>query len=240
MTRSSTDVIVVYTSLGVRIALQETTSPVVFMAGDPVAAGFATSLARPGGQATGVSIVSTELIVKRLQLLRELAPKARRVVYLRNPSNPLGQAQFQEAQQAARMLGMRLLSFDAVSAAQLDAALRAIPGNGADAALITSDVLFYAHQDKISQALRSAGLPAIFSAADWQNVGVLISYGPRLREAAEKMAPYIDKIIKGAKPADLPIEQISAYELVVNVRVADELGLRVPQELLLRADQVIR
>ena len=240
LARSKMDLIVVYTTLGVRTALEVTTMPVVFMAGDPVGAGFAASLARPGGKATGVSIVATELIVKRLELLRQITPRARQIVYLRNSSNPLAFSQLSEAQEAARTLGLQLLILDARNTVELDAALRAVPRSGADAVIVTSDVLFYANQAKISQAMRSARLPAIFSAKDWQNVGVLMSYGPRLREAAGRMAIYVNKILKGADPSELPIDQVSKYELVIDLRVARELGIKVPQDLLLRADEVIR
>jgi putative ABC transport system substrate-binding protein len=241
LAHSKPDVIVAFGTPATRAALAATaTIPVVFSSGDPVATGFAASLAKPGGNGTGLSVLTTELIAKRLELLHQLAPRARRIGCLINPANPLGALQFEEAQKAARTLGLQLLKLDARNAGELDAVLRAMPRSGAHAVLITGDGFFYMNRAKIAAATRKAGLPAMAPSKEYQADGLLVSYGPSLKEAARKMAAYVDKILKGENPADLPIEQISNYELVINLRVARAMGLKVPQELLLRADEVIR
>jgi putative ABC transport system substrate-binding protein len=241
LAHSKPDVIVVFGTPIARAALEATKIiPVVFSAGDPVATGLAASLGKPGGNATGLSLIFTELTAKRLEFLRSLAPGARRIGCLINPANPVGALQFEEAQKAARTLGLQLLKLDARNAGELDAVLRALPRSGAHAVLITGDGLFYMNRTKIAEATRKAKLPAMAPSKEYQIDGLLVSYGPSLKETARKMAAYVDKILKGAKPADLPIEQISNYELVINLRVARAMGLKVPQELLLRADEVIR
>jgi putative ABC transport system substrate-binding protein len=235
------DVIVVSGSLVTRIALEATrTIPVVFLAGDPVATGLAASLAKPGGNATGLSLIFTDLTAKRLEYLRVVAPKARRIGCLTNSSNPVGALQFEEAEKAGRALGVEMLKWDARNAAELDTILHALPRSGADAVLVAGDGFIYLNKAKIAAAMLKAKLPAMFPSKEYQDDGVLMSYGASLKVAAHKMAGYVDKILKGAKPADLPIEQISNYELVIDLRAARALGLNVPQELLLRADEVIR
>jgi putative ABC transport system substrate-binding protein len=238
LARAKVEVIVVYSTRAARAAVDATNLPVVFVSGDPVASGLAASLARPGGNATGVSGVLTELTGKRLQLLRLLVPQARRIACLINSSSPLAPLQFEAAESAARTLGVKLVKLDARNDAELDAALHTMPA--VDGVLVTGDSLFLANRAKLAGALRKAKLPAIFPTKEYQGDGVLMSYGPSLREAGRKMALYVDKILKGAKPADLPIEQISNYELVIDLRAARELSLKVPQDLLLSADEVIR
>jgi putative ABC transport system substrate-binding protein len=241
LAHSNPDVIVAFGTPIARAALAATkTIPVVFLSGDPVATGLASSLGKPGGNATGVSLIFTELTAKRLELLRSLAPKARRIGCLINPANPVGLVQFEEAQKAARTLGLQLLKLAAGNAGELDAVLHALPRSGAHALLIAGDGFFYMNRAKIAAATRKARLPAMAPSKEYQADGLLASYGPSLKETARKMAAYVDKILKGAKPADLPIEQISNYELVINLRVARAMGLKVPQDLLLRADEVIR
>ena len=241
LARSKPDVLVVFSTLAARAALEVTTTiPIVFLSGDPVTSGLAQSLAHPGGNATGVSVVVTELTAKRLEFLRLLAPRARRIACLMNSSNPSGVQQLEAAQQAARTLGVQLVTLDARNAVELDAALRALQRGAADGVLVTGDILFRVNRSKVTQAVRKARLPATFPFREYHEDRALMSYGPNLRDTGRKMAVYVDKILKGAKPADLPIEQMSKYELVVDLRVARELGLDVPQELLLSADEVIK
>jgi putative ABC transport system substrate-binding protein len=234
------DIIVAIGSPAARAALQATTLPVVFTSGDPVQAGFASSLAKPGGNGTGVSVVSTQLNQKGLELLHELAAHGRRIVYLMNPSNPLAAHDREAVELAARALGIQLAIVNARDVAELNAALRAIHQTSAHGLLVSGDLFLLAQRAKIAQTVRMAGLPALFMYKEYHDAGVLMSYGPNFKQAMRLVAGYVDKILRGAKPSDLPIEQISKYELVINLRVAREMGLRVPQELLLRADEVIR
>jgi putative ABC transport system substrate-binding protein len=239
--RSKVEVIVVNTTAAARAALEATTTiPVVFLSGDPVATGLAASLARPGRNGTGVSVVSTELYPKRLEYLHWLAPRARRIGFLTNPSNPIAATQLEATRQAAHTLGVRLVTLDARNEGELSAALRALQRGAADGVIVTADVVFRLNKSKVVQTIRKARLPAMFPYREYHNEGMLMSYGPNSTEVGRKMAVYVDKILKGAKPADLPIEQLSKYELVIDLRVARELGIKVPQDLLLRADEVIR
>jgi putative ABC transport system substrate-binding protein len=240
LVHSKVDLIVALGTPAARAALAATNSiPVVFWSGDPVGSGIAASLARPGANGTGVSAVSTELTAKRLELLKQLVPRARRFCLLMNSSNPMSGLQLKEAQRAAPTLGLQVTTLDAQNSAELEAALRAIPPS-AHGFVVAGDILFVVNRFKIARALREARMPAIFVVRTSSDDGLLMSYGPNLKEAMRRMSVYVDKILKGAKPADLPIEQISKYELVIDLRVARELGIKVPQDLLLRADEVIR
>ena len=241
LARSKVDVIVTNGTPAARAALAATTTiPVVFSAGDPVATGFAASLARPGRNGTGVSLMTTELIAKRLELLHQLVPHARRIAYLTNSSNPIALRQLEEAQKAARVLGLQLITLDARNARELDTALRTLPRSMADGVLVTPDLLLQTNKSKIAQAVRKGRLPAMVPYKQYLDDGTLMSYGPDNRDLARRMAGYVDRILKGTKPSDLPIEQVSKYELVIDLRAARELGIKVSQELLLRADEVIR
>jgi ABC-type uncharacterized transport system substrate-binding protein len=241
LARSKLDVMVVNTTAGARAALEATTTmPIVFVSGDPVATGLAASLARPGGNATGVSVVSTELFPKRLEYLHWVAPRARRIAFLMNSSNPIASTQLEATQKAARLLGLQLVKLDARNETELRAVLQALERGTADGAIVSNDLVYRSTVSKVAQVIRKAKLPAIFTYRQYLNEGGLMSYGPDPRDVGRKLAVYVDKILKGAKPADLPIEQLSKYELVIDLRVARELNLTVPRELLLRADEVIR
>ncbi len=241
LARSKPDVIVAATTAAGRAALEATaTIPVVFLSGDPVAMGLATSLAKPGRNGTGVSIVSTELFPKRLEYLHWLAPRARRIAFLTNSSNPIAAPQLAALQKAAPMLGLQLVTLDARNESELGTVLRALRRGEAEGVIVSNDGVFRSNKFKIAQAIRKARLPAIYPYRAYLEDGMLMSYGPNLKEAGRKMATYVDRILKGAKPGDLPIEQMSEYELIINLRVARELGLKVPQDLLLRADEVIK
>jgi len=241
LARSSPDVIVVFSTVAARAALETTTkTPVVFLSGDPVASGLAASLARPGGNATGVSVVLTELTAKRLELLLQVAPRARRIVCLVNSANPAGEQQLEATQKAALMLGVQIVVLDARNEGELKAALRALSRSRADGVLVTGDILFRANKSRVAYAIRQARLPATFPFREYHDDGALMSYGANQGEAARKMAGYVVKILKGAKPSDLPIEQLSKYELVIDLRVARQMGFIVPEALVQRADEVIR
>jgi putative ABC transport system substrate-binding protein len=235
------DLIVTVTTSAARAAMKATaTIPIVFLSGAPVSSGLATSVAHPDRNATGLSYMTSELFPKRLEYLHWLAPHARSIAYLVVPSNALSASQIEAVQKGAHLLGLELIRLDASDRDELDVALRAIPHSGANAVLIGGDSLIYSNMEKVARAVRRAKLPAMFPYADYRDYGALMCYGPDTKEAGRKMAVYVDKILKGAKPADLPIEEISAYKLIIDLRVARELGINVPQKLLYRADEVIR
>jgi putative ABC transport system substrate-binding protein len=234
------ELIVVFSTPAARAVLQTTTVPVVFVVGDPVGTGLAASVAHPGGQSTGVSMLMSEMVSKRVQLLQQVAPGIRRIVFLMNSSNPLNVPMLEEAQRAARTLSVERVALDARNADEIDAALRAMPRGAADGVVVSPDLLFVKNKTKIAQAVRKAKLPAIFPFKEYHDDGVLMSYGANGTEAGRKLAVYVDKILKGAKPGDLPIEQPTKFELVVNLKTAKSLGITIPDSILLRADEVIR
>ena len=241
LARAKLDVIVVASTAAARSALEVTRStPVVFLSGDPVGSGLVASLAKPGGNATGVSGVLTELTAKQLELLRAITPRARRIACLMSSANPSAVQQLEAARKAAQALGAQIIPLDARNDSELEAALHALAHSGADSLLVTGDILFRANKSRIAQAVRKAKLPGAFPYREYHDYGVLMSYGPDLKEAGRKMAGYVERILKGTKPADLPIEQIAKYELVIDLRVAKELGIKVPEALLQRADEVLR
>jgi putative ABC transport system substrate-binding protein len=211
-----------------------------FLVGDPVVSGFAESLGRPGRNATGVSVVDTELSAKRIELLRLCLPKATRIAYLMNSSNPLAAPMLDEVQTAAQALGVVLIRLNARNTEELQAALQTIRQSKEDAILISPDILFLSHAADVRAAVRKARLPGMFPFREYHGEGVLMSYGPDLKEASHRAATYVDKVLKGAKPGDIPIEQISKYELIIDLRAARAIGMQVPQDLLLRADEIIR
>lgn len=241
LARSDVDLIVASGSPAAQAALTSTTLPVVFApAGDPVATGFAASLAKPGGRGTGMSIVTTELIAKRLEFIRSIVPRAQRIAYLMNSSNPVAKPQFDEAQKVARALGVHLIRVDVRSSVELDKVSRTLRASSVHATLVSGDLLFLEHKAAVVRAIHSANLPALFPVREYHDQGVLMSYGPNLTDVMRRCATYIDKILKGAKPGELPIEQVSHYEFVIDLKVARGLGIKVPQDLLLRADEVIQ
>jgi putative ABC transport system substrate-binding protein len=238
--KSDVALIVTMGTPATRAALDATGKPVVFMVGDPVATGFAGSLAKPGGNATGVSVLSTELNQKRLELLRELAPRARRIAYLTTPSNPLAAHDLAEMRKAARTLHLQLLPLNAQNADEVDAALKELRHGKADALVVTADLGLVAYKAEIARAVREARIPAMFPFKEYHDVGVLISYAPNYQGAMRRAAHYVDRILRGGKPAELPIEQTSQYEMIIDLRVAREMHIDVPEALLLRAHEVIR
>jgi putative ABC transport system substrate-binding protein len=198
------------------------------------------SLARPGANGTGVSTLSSELMSKRLELLQKIAPRIRRVILLGNPDSPLHAGMLKEAQNAARTLHIHIIALDANNADELDTALQRVQRSVGDAFTVSSNVFFLSNKTKIAEAVAKAKLPGIFPQRDYHDASVLMSYGANLKETGRQMAGYVDRILRGAKPGELPIEQMSKYELVIDLRVARAMGLKVPQDLLLRADEVIR
>jgi putative ABC transport system substrate-binding protein len=216
------------------------TIPIVMSnTGDPVGAGIVASLARPGGNVTGLSLLATELSAKRLELLKETVPGVTRVAVLWNPANASVSLKVKETMTAARTLGLQLQSLEARTPADIEPQIRAASRGRAEA-LITADDQFLSSQrvPLTSQALRQK-LPVASEFKEFAEAGALCSYGPSLPDLARRAAIFVDRILKGAKPADLPVEEPTKFELIINMKTAKALGLAIPPSVLIRADQVI-
>src|SRR5262245_51594145 len=216
------------------------TIPIVMVAADPVATGFVASLARPGGNITGLSMMSAELIGKQLELLREVVPKVSRVALLGNPANP-GNAQWvQHVQDAARPLGVWLQPLEARDPSEIDRAFTEMTREKAGAVILLNDTMLSDHRTRIADHAARRRLPTVSGQSEHAEAGGLLAYEPSRSDRWRRAATYVDKILKGAKAADLPVEQPTTLELVINLRTAKALGLTIPQAVLLRADRVIQ
>jgi putative ABC transport system substrate-binding protein len=212
--------------------------PVVFMSSaDPVQIGFVASLARPGGNATGVTLLMDDLASKRLELLKEVAPKISQAAFLWNPDHADNEQR--EAERAARALGMALRPFAVRGAADFDGAFRAAMAAGVDSLYVVSSRNTVLNMKTIVEFAAQNRLPLAGGWGAWAKSGGLLSYGPNLGVMARQAAGYVDKILKGAKPADLPVQQPTKFELIINLKTAKALGLTIPESFLLRADEVI-
>jgi putative ABC transport system substrate-binding protein len=224
------------------LAVRKATStiPIVMGTGaDPVGFGLVNSLSRPGGNITGLANFAEELASKQLDVMRELLPRLSRVGVLINVTNPLHVPQWRETQAAADKAAVALVPFEIHNAEQLEAAFATFSRERVDALLVQPDTTFITYHGRIAELAASGRLPAIyFSRAQAENGG-LMSYGPDLSEAYRRAATYVDKILGGAKPADLPVEQPTKIELVINLKTAKTLGLEIPPSLLTRADEVL-
>jgi ABC-type uncharacterized transport system substrate-binding protein len=214
--------------------------PIVFSGTvDPVAAGLVASLARPGGNITGPSFISDQLIGKGLELLREVVPTVTRVAALWNPSNPGNIHQLRGAEAAAAASGVRLLSVEARGRAEIDRAFVAMAREGAGALLVLMDGIFYDQRERIAALAAKNRLPAVYGFSVFAEAGGLMSYAASRSDSYRQTAVYVDKILKGAKPSELPVELPTKFELVINLKTAKALGLTIPPSLLARADQII-
>jgi ABC-type uncharacterized transport system substrate-binding protein len=223
------------------VAANQATSiiPIVFpMAGDPVGAGLVASLARPGGNVTGLSLQRADLAGKRIELLREVAPGLRRLGVLVNVGNRGSVLELGEVQTAARTLGLELASFELRGAEDISPAFEAMKGR-IDALYVTSEPMVHVTRARINTLALGARLPTVYAYREFVEAGSLMSYGPNFADLHRRAAEIVDKILRGAKPADIPVEQPTKFDLVVNLTTAKALGLTVPPTLLARADEVI-
>jgi putative ABC transport system substrate-binding protein len=239
--RSSPDVIVVHGTPATRAVLRQTkTIPVVFDVGDPLATGLLSSLSHPDRNATGVSTTSVEGSAKLFDLITQLVPDARRVLVVRNPLNPLAVQMGEHVRSVAASVQVHLSVLDANNADELVSALKKIDKHRADAILIPTDLVFRTGKERIIRAVLNTGLPAVYQDLSLTEAGGLVAYGPDGIEIAQIVASLVEKILRGAKPAELPVEQVTKLKLVVNLRTAKAMGITIPQSILLRADEVIR
>ncbi|TMH34112.1 MAG: ABC transporter substrate-binding protein [Betaproteobacteria bacterium] len=213
---------------------------VMTSASDPVGTGLVTSLAHPGGNTTGTSIVSWELFAKRVELLRQVLPNVSRVAVLINRFNPAPAGAWNEALAAASKLGVTLQRIDVQGAADFDEAFATMVKGRAEALIVVQSTIFETSPYRIQQLAITNKIPAIYGLRTSADAGGLLSYGPNVPDLYRYAAVYVDKILKGARPADLPVEQPTKFELVINMKTAKSLGLTIPQSLLLRADEVIQ
>jgi putative tryptophan/tyrosine transport system substrate-binding protein len=217
-----------------------TTIPIVFVSlGDPIAEGWIATLARPGANLTGVAGLSPDLAGKRLELLRELVPSLVKVAVLWNPANGAEAVAVKATETAARSLGMFVAVEFAGNPSEFDRAFSAIAGSGAQAVVVLPDPMFLANRQQLVELSNRSRLPAIYMETGFVAVGGLISYGPNFTELFRRAAAYVDKILKGAKPGDLPVEQPTKFELAINLKTARAIGVTAPTSILLRADEVI-
>jgi putative ABC transport system substrate-binding protein len=218
-----------------------TTIPIVFVIGDdPVELGLVASLARPGGNLTGINFFAVELAAKRLELLRELVPGAARVAVLVNPANAANtEATLRDVEAAARTMGLQIQVINAGTSREIDAAFATFERDRPDALFVGSGPLFTSRRAQLALLAGRYGLPAIYAGRQIVEAGGLMSYGASLTDAIRQVGVYAGRILKGGKPADMPVEQSTKFELVINAQTARILGLEVPPSLLARADEVI-
>jgi putative ABC transport system substrate-binding protein len=234
------DVIAAFTTPSALAAKNATsTIPIVFSVGDPIEAGLVAGLARPGDNLTGVSVLSVELMPKRLELLSELVPQARVIALLVNPNGPNTERIILDVQEAARARGVQLSVLKAGTEGEIDAAFASLVSLHAGALLLAGDPFFASRREQFAALAARHAVPAMYYWREFVAAGGLISYGSSNTTSFLRVGIYVGKILKGAKPADLPVEQPTRFELVVNLKTAGALGLTVPPSILARADEVI-
>jgi putative ABC transport system substrate-binding protein len=242
LVRLKVDVIVTLGGAATKAAQQATrTIPIVMTAvNDPLGSGLVSSLARPGGNVTGTSLMAPDVVGKQLEALKEMVPKVSRVALLRNPDNPASELQLREAEAAARALGIRLQTFEARVPQEIERAFAAMTRERAGALVVLTDAIFTNQRQQIAELAAEKRLPAVYGHIEHAGAGGLIAYSANLFDLERRAAIFVDKILKGAKPADLPVEQPTKLELVINLTAAKAIGLTIPPSLLQRADQVIQ
>jgi putative ABC transport system substrate-binding protein len=242
LVQSKVDVIVVQSTLAAQAAKRATsTIPVVLATvGDPVGAGLVANLAHPGGNVTGLSMMFADLNAKRLQLLKEAIPRLTRVAVLWNPDNPQGPKAIEDLKAVTPSLSIDLNLVAARTPEEINPAFSAVSRAHAQALYVLDDAFFVNRRAMLVKLASKARLPAISGLRLFVDEGALMSYGPNLGDLFRRSAGYVDKILKGAKPGDLPVEQPTKFEFVVNLKTAKALGITIPQSILLRADDVIK
>jgi putative ABC transport system substrate-binding protein len=243
LVRLKVDLIVAVVTQASLAAKQATTTiPIVMIAvNDPVNSGVVASLAQPGANITGTSAMNAALVGKQLELLKETLPNISRVAALWNPANPIFQAvQRRETEDAARALTVRLQLLEARSSDEIDRAFEVMARERIKAVLILSDPVFSAQRKQIAELSTKHRLPAVTGTREYTEAGGLMAYGPSFPDMYRRTAYYVDKILKGTKPADLPVEQPTKFELVINLKAAKQIGVTIPQKVLVKADRVIK
>jgi putative ABC transport system substrate-binding protein len=235
------DVIVALTTPVARVAQQATaTIPIVFTyVSDAVRTGLVASLARPGGNLTGYSDITADLVQKRLALLHEVVPRVTRVGVLKNPANPGTEIVWSELEAAARQLRLELYGTDVRKGDDLEAAFAAFTKARVGSVILVADFVFAGHRQGIVRLTTSHRLPLMGWGRNWSEAGALLSYGAGTGDIQRRVASYVARILRGAKPADLPVEQATRFELVINLKTAKALGLTIPPSVLARADEII-
>ena len=234
------DVIVTHAPLNVIAAKRATsTIPIVFAAvGDPVGIGVVASLSRPGGNVTGLSLQSADLAGKRLEILREIIPGLRRVVVLTNADSPNAALEIREIESAAQTLGLDV-AFEKIRRAEDIASALAVPKAGTEALYVQTDPIFNTHRSRITTLALDARVPTISGTREYVEAGSLISYGANLTDLFRRAGDIVDKILRGAKPSDLPVQQPTKFDLILNLKTARTLGLDLPTSLIARAEEVL-
>ena len=242
LARLQVDVVVAATSPAVQAAKQAIpTIPIVMTnAGDAVASGFVASIARPEANVTGLSMMGGELVGKQLQILKEVVPRLSRVALLWNPTNSSNAPQLRHAQEAVRTLGLRLQALEVRRPAELDDAFAAITKEHAGAVIVVLDSMLIANRTRIADLAARRHLPTMYGLSDHVRAGGLMAYGPDVADMYRRAATYVDKILKGSKLTELPVEQPTKFELIVNLSAARALGLTIPPSISARADQLIQ
>jgi putative tryptophan/tyrosine transport system substrate-binding protein len=236
------DVIIAPGGQASRAAKHATSTIPIVMApvGNPESLGLVASLARPGGNITGVSVIGVDVIGKQLELLKEAVPGISRVAVLLNPTNPGAAPGLRVLEGAARALELMLYPMEVRGADEFERAFAAIATAHPDALLVFQDYLLFSHRTRIVDFMAQARLPAIYMYREWADAGGLLAYGASLREVFRRVAVLVDKLLKGEKPEELPVEQVMRLDLVINLKTAQVLGLRIPPTVLFRADAVIK
>ena len=243
LVRLKVDVIVTGGAGGVTRVAKEATStiPIVMaMDSDPVANGFVATLARPGGNITGLATLAPELSGKRLELLKEIVPKLSRMAVLGTSTAPTSAQALRELELAAGALGVKLQYIEVLDSKDIEPAFRAAGKGRAEAVLVLPGPVFPSQRKQIADLAAKSRLPAIYPFPEYVEAGGLMSYGVSFTELARRAATYVDKILKGAKPADLPVEQPKKFEFIINLKAAKQIGLTIPPNVLVRADRVVK
>jgi putative tryptophan/tyrosine transport system substrate-binding protein len=242
LVRSKADVIVTWAIPVTQVVKDATTTIPVVMAGggNPVDAGLVTSLAKPGGNITGLATIQNELTGKRLELLKETFPKISRVAVVLNPEGQVPSQGYEQLKSLAQSLKVNIESFNVRNPNDIDKAFEAIAKRRADGLLLESDPVFNTNRTNVIKLAAKNRLPAIYPERRWVEDGGMMGYGTDLIEVARRAAIFVDKILKGTKPADLPVEQPTKFELAINLRTAKQIGVTIPQSVLYRADRVVK